>query len=122
MPPHQHYTHCFNYLDYLHRYSPYKPAKSNLFGTCTIKQTRAELLDTQSHNKPYYDLREDNAHVLDYQINQLFVAARRMGNVNPYPKPVYRPNENRPPITATAAYLNERVPVSDVELFNPGSP
>lgn len=66
-------------------------------------------------------MREDNAHVLDYQIFELFKSVRQLGGLNPYPKPVYRSDESRPKPTDTEAYLSERVPLSDIQLFNPSS-
>jgi hypothetical protein len=79
------------------------------------------LLDTKTFEKPYFDLREDNIHVLDYQLFEMFEKVKSMGGMNPYPKPVYRNSENRTVVTDTEAYLEERVPVSDVEMFNPGN-
>lgn len=79
-----------------------------------------ELLDTGSYARGYFDLREDNINVLDYQLHEMFQLVKRKGGMNPYPRPVYHANEKRPTANETDAYLNERVPVSDIELFNPG--
>jgi len=78
------------------------------------------LFDTKTFEKSYYDLRGENAEVLDYQLFSMFEHARKSGGVNAYPKPVYKANEKRPVVSETEAYLSERVPVSDIELFNPG--
>lgn len=86
-------------------------------------RSNEDLLDTGSFEKPYYTLREENAHVLDYQIFEMFESVRKTGGMNPYPKPVYREGEKpRASLTDTEAYLNERVPVTEVQLFNPGLP
>jgi len=79
-----------------------------------------ELLDTKTFEKSYYDLRAENAEILDYQLYEMFETVRKTGGMNAYPKPVYKPNEKRPVVTETEAYLSERVPVSDIQLFNPG--
>lgn len=78
-------------------------------------------MNTGSFTKPYFQLREENIEVIDYQLNEMFENVRNMGGMNPYPKPVYKPGEKRPDVTETEAYLSSRVPVSDIELFNPGN-
>ena len=52
----------------------------------------------------------------------MFKKVQQLGGMNPYPKPVYRSDEPRVPPTETEAYLSERVPVSDIQLFNPSAP
>jgi hypothetical protein len=99
------------------------------------------LLDTDSYSKAYHLLREDNVHVIDYQIFEIFEAVKRMGGMNPYPKPQLIKSEedkwkaekekwrklssssNRSvtDLEETRAYLNRNMPVTDVELFNPGA-
>jgi hypothetical protein len=78
-----------------------------------------DLLDTKTMEKSYFDLRDENVEVMEYQLSEMFEKVAQMGGKNPYPKPVYRNGETRAKVTETEKYLSERVPVSEVELFSP---